>query len=129
MKGRQMPAAAGKQAKGVDAPGKSKGKAAGAGEAVPKARPERPVWLSLMRPKFFLVLGLWLTLFAVFLVLEWAAVYFVVSIIALMVYGTNSKPRKAGKKSAYSVFNPNFERLDGELDPATIDKELRRQLY
>lgn len=109
--------------------GRKAAKAAKADKASAPSTPERPEWLKLLRPRFFLILAVWLLLFAVFIALEWAAVYFFSSLIALMLWNTSTKPRRPGQKSAYSVFNPNFERLDGELDVSTIEKEIRRQMY
>ncbi len=65
---------------------------------------------------------LWATLYALFIKLEFGIVYFVVSL--LVVIYLNTGRRKPGTKSAYSVFNPNVERLQGQLTAEQLEKNL-----
>ncbi|KAF8477466.1 hypothetical protein BDZ91DRAFT_774084, partial [Kalaharituber pfeilii] len=46
--------------------------------------------------------------------------------ILWMMY-VNTGTRKEGDKSAYSLFNDNFEAIDGATNMQDIDRELRRQ--
>lgn len=54
---------------------------------------------------------------------------FVIFSVFFGIYATtenNAHKRRAGEKSAYSVFNKNFEKLDGTFDAEQFDAELRR---
>ncbi len=65
---------------------------------------------------------LWVTLFALFIILEFGAVYFVISLLVIIYLNTGK--RKKGQISAYSVFNPNMERIQGTLTPEHIEKSI-----
>ncbi len=71
--------------------------------------------------KFFL----WLTLFVIFIRIEFGAVYFVVSLLYIMWYSLNRR-RRRNELSAYSVFNPNFEKIQGTFSGEDYDRQLRR---
>jgi len=71
--------------------------------------------------KFFL----WLTLFIIFLRLEFGAVYFIISLLYIMWYSLGSR-RRRNELSAYSVFNPNFEKIPGTFSAEDYDRQLRR---
>ena len=76
---------------------------------------------------FLLKFILWLVLFIIFIKLEFGLVYFIIS----MIYGVYvSTGKKSNKKSlsAYSVFNPNLERLDGTFTSEHVEKSLRNML-
>lgn len=83
---------------------------------------EEPFRLRLIKIalKFFL----WATLFALFIKLEFGIVYFVVSLLVLVYLNTGR--RAPGTKSAYSVFNPNVERIQGQLTAEQLEKNLMR---
>ncbi|XP_045170178.2 SAYSvFN domain-containing protein 1-like [Mercenaria mercenaria] len=68
---------------------------------------------------------LWLCLWKFFIEVGFGAVYFVVSCSYLMYKNTRTEPRQRGQLSAYSVFNPNQERLDGTFTAEQFEKELR----
>jgi hypothetical protein len=68
---------------------------------------------------------LWLCLGKFFIEIGFGAVYFVVSCSYLMYTNTQTEPRRRGQLSAYSVFNPNQERLDGTFTAEQFEKELR----
>lgn len=72
--------------------------------------------------KLALQILLWTILFALFIKLEFGAVYFVISLLFIIYLNTGK--RKKGKISAYSVFNPNVERIQGTLTPEHIEKSL-----
>ena len=68
---------------------------------------------------------IWLLLWGVFIHLGFGAVFLVVSALIFIYFSTRKNPNQDGKLSAYSVFNPNFERLDGTLTGEQFEKELR----
>ena len=74
--------------------------------------------------KLFLKLLLWSLLNALFIRLEFGIVYLVVSSLVLICLNTNVGKKKKGTVSAYSVFNPNLERLPGQLTSEQIEKSL-----
>jgi Flp pilus assembly protein TadB len=72
----------------------------------------------------FLKFILWLILFVIFIKLEFGLVYFIISLI-LVIYLNTSKNKKKGVLSAYSVFNPNLERLNGTFTSDHVEKSIR----
>ncbi|CAF4778645.1 unnamed protein product, partial [Rotaria magnacalcarata] len=58
--------------------------------------------------KFFV----WLTLFLIFIRLEFGAIYFIISLLYVM-WSNLGRRRGRNQLSAYSVFNPNFEKIQG----------------
>jgi hypothetical protein len=75
--------------------------------------------------KILLHFLLWLSLFIIFIRIEFGLVYFVCSLLVIIYLNTNVKRRK-GFLSAYSVFNPNVERLPGQLTSEQLEKSLIR---
>ena len=67
---------------------------------------------------------LWLCFLALFLHLEIAAV-FVCTTGFVLIY-LNLGTRHKSQPSAYSVFNPNCEAIDGTLTGEQFDREIRR---
>jgi len=78
----------------------------------------------LLHPTFLKVI-LWLILWGLFIELEFGAVYFVVSSLYIIYANTRTGPKADGSLSAYSVFNPNYERLEGTFTSEQFEKELR----
>lgn len=68
---------------------------------------------------------LWVCLWKYFIEIGFGAVYFIVTCSYLMYRNTRTGPKEKGKLSAYSVFNPNHERLDGTFTAEQFEKELR----
>ncbi|KAL4706973.1 hypothetical protein ACJJTC_019511 [Scirpophaga incertulas] len=68
---------------------------------------------------------LWLTLYAIFLKLQFGAVFFVVSILVGICLNTRTGPKKKGEVSAYSVFNQNCKSIDGTLKAEQFEREIR----
>lgn len=68
---------------------------------------------------------LWVTFYAVFLKLQFGAVYFVISVLIGIFLNTRTRPRKKGEVSAYSVFNENCTSIDGTLKPEQFEREIR----
>jgi len=69
----------------------------------------------------------WLIGWAVFIHLEFGAVYFIISLMCFVYFTTSNQSAVGGDKgpSAYSVFNVNCERLDGTFTTEQFEKELR----
>ncbi|CAM4836738.1 unnamed protein product [Rotaria magnacalcarata] len=71
--------------------------------------------------KFFV----WLTLFLIFIRLEFGAIYFIISLLYVM-WSNLGRRRGRNQLSAYSVFNPNFEKIQGTFSAEDYDRQLRR---
>lgn len=72
--------------------------------------------------KLILKFLLWATLGALFIKLEFGLVYLICSLLVIIYLNTNVGRR--GPVSAYSVFNPNVQRLykDGQLTAEQLEK-------
>ncbi|XP_048737889.1 SAYSvFN domain-containing protein 1-like [Ostrea edulis] len=55
---------------------------------------------------------------------QFGAVFFVISMIFFIYYNTRTCAKEKHKLSAYSVFNPNCERIDGTFTSEQFEKEL-----
>ena len=73
----------------------------------------------------FLKFLIWLTLFVIFLRLEFGVIYFIISLLYLIWNSLDSR-RRRNELSAYSVFNPNFEKIQGTFSGEDYDRQLRR---
>ena len=75
---------------------------------------------------YFLYFLLWLIGYLLFLEFEFGIVYLTSSIIGVIF--CNLGKREKGTLSAYSVFNPNFERLEGTFTSDDFERTvLHRQ--
>lgn len=72
-----------------------------------------------------LYLLLWSTVYVISIQLEFGTVYLMISVLVFIYYNTRSGPKKKGEISAYSVFNPNCEPIDGTLKPEQFEQEIR----
>lgn len=82
-----------------------------------------PPWLSITLYALYTLL--WATLMGIAVQLEFGAVFFILSLLVLMWLNTRTKKKKPGEPSAYSVFNPNCEAIDGTIKPEQFESELR----
>lgn len=73
----------------------------------------------------FLKFLIWLTLFVIFIRLEFGIIYFIISLLYFIWNSLDSRRRRNGL-SAYSVFNPNFEKIQGTFSGEDYDRQLRR---
>lgn len=73
-------------------------------------------------PPQWIVFGVWAVLQKLSNAHEWGVVFFIASLIALIFANLNYGERAPGL-SAYSVMNPNCERLAGTLDAAEVRRE------
>ena len=69
---------------------------------------------------------IWLTLFGIFIRLEFGAVYFIFSLFYLIWTNLGRRRRRSNELSAYSVFNRNFVKLQGTFSAEDYDRQLRR---
>jgi hypothetical protein len=69
--------------------------------------------MDFLSTKNIIIFILWYSLYRLFLKYNFGAVYFMLTIIALIFM--NLGQRKPGELSAYSVFNPNHERILGTM--------------
>lgn len=72
--------------------------------------------------KGILVFLLWLIFLIIFLKLEFGVVYFIISVLIGIYFNTGR--RRPGTKSAYSVFNPNVERLQGQITAEQLQQSM-----
>ncbi|KAG5324741.1 SMDC1 protein, partial [Acromyrmex heyeri] len=79
----------------------------------------------LKRVIYLLYFLLWATLYMIALEYEFGAVYFILSALIFICLNTRSGPKRRGEPSAYSVFNPNCEAIEGTLDASQFEKEIR----
>ena len=68
---------------------------------------------------------LWLALFGFFVEIEFGVVFFLSSVFYFMYTSMTRRKRKSSELSAYSVFNKNFERIEGTLTADQFERELR----
>lgn len=99
-------------------------------EATPPPRPPPPQPLtprdrSLLTSITLLKVLLWLVLLGLFVELEFGLAYFVLSLFYWMYVGMRGPEEKTqGEKSAYSVFNPGCEAIQGSLTAEQLEREL-----
>lgn len=79
-------------------------------------------WLSLAAT--LLKVLLWITLFAISVMYEFGAAFFLCTAIPIMYYNTSTRRRVQGEPSAYSVFNANCEAIEGTLTAEKLQKEM-----
>ncbi|PSN46118.1 SAYSvFN domain-containing protein 1 [Blattella germanica] len=85
--------------------------------------PEDWSWLTII--SYVLYILLWATLYAIAIQMEFGTVFLVVSILYGIWRNTRTGPKKQGEVSAYSVFNPNCEAIDGTLKAEQFEREIR----
>lgn len=92
-------------------------------EALPSTQTSR--WNAVTITEVILQVTLWFTMWAFFTHLEFGAPYFVISLIYVLYRSLRTGPKEENRLSAYSVFNPNCERLDGTFTAEQFERELR----
>lgn len=75
--------------------------------------------------KFLMNVFVWCCLFRYAVYIEFGAVFLLLSGFYLIWTNTRTCPKKGDEMSAYSVFNPNCERIEGTLDAEQFEKEIR----
>lgn len=84
-----------------------------------------PKSLLLKRLIYVLYFVLWATLYFIAIKVEFGAIYFIVSGLFFVYFNTRTKPKRPGEVSAYSVFNPNCEAIDGTLNAEQFERQIR----
>ncbi|KAG8546337.1 hypothetical protein GDO81_019205 [Engystomops pustulosus] len=85
-----------------------------------------PVDSSMWKVVLLLKVLLWLALLGLFVELEFGLAYFLLSMFYWLYEGTRRPGRrKEGEKSAYSVFNPGCEAIQGTLTAEQFERELQ----
>lgn len=116
----------------------------------PTARPKAPLWGAFMKyitkkihqsqtltriseaipalPVFgwviFLKALLWTILLGLFVELEFATVYILISAFVFLYANTRTREKLKNEPSAYSVFNQNCERIQGSLTAEQFESEI-----
>lgn len=92
----------------------------------------RPSIIDTYTKTDWIILGLkfimWLLLFKIFILLEFGAVFFIFSAFVFIWYNMRSGPKRKGEISAYSVFNPNCEMIDGTFTAEQFERELLHKM-
>ncbi|KAM4692961.1 SAYSvFN domain-containing protein 1 [Discoglossus pictus] len=87
--------------------------------------PVQPSQNSLLSITLLLKILIWLILLGLFVELEFGLAYFIVSMFYWLYQGTRkSGQKKQGEKSAYSVFNPGCEAIQGTVTAEQLQREL-----
>lgn len=66
----------------------------------------------------------WATLYAIAIQLKFGAVFFMFSCLIGIYLNTRTGPKLENEPSAYSVFNPNMESIDGTLKAEQFEREI-----
>lgn len=74
---------------------------------------------------FTLKCVLWCLLQALFVEIQFGVVFFVASCLFFIVFSLWGSKRKESELSAYSVFNKNFEKIEGTLTAEQFEREIR----
>lgn len=78
-------------------------------------------WLTITL--YFLYFVLWINIYLIFIQLEFGYVYLVLSGLFFIYFNTRTGPKKEGEISAYSVFNPGCEAIEGTLKAEQLERE------
>ena len=81
--------------------------------------PSGSVYLTLLK------ILLWALLWGFFIEVGFGAVFFITSLLYLIITSLRGSRRKPWEPSAYSVFNRNFEAIEGTLSAEQFERELR----
>ncbi len=68
---------------------------------------------------------LWMALFIVFIKIEFGGPFFIISLSVILYKSMKPGSRKKDEPSAYSVFNPNCESIDGLVSKGQHEAELQ----
>ncbi|XP_075065221.1 SAYSvFN domain-containing protein 1-like [Mixophyes fleayi] len=95
-------------------------------EEVQADNEDQPSDRSVRRITLLLKFLLWLVLLGLFVELEFGLAYFILSMFYWLYEGTRGpSQRQKGEKSAYSVFNPGCESIQGTLTAEQFERELQ----
>ena len=74
---------------------------------------------------FGVKLALWVILYLLCLEFEIGAIFIIISAFYIIFSNLSNRQKKHWEPSAYSVFNPNCEAIDGTINPEQFEKEIR----
>ncbi|KAJ8925770.1 hypothetical protein NQ315_009618 [Exocentrus adspersus] len=74
---------------------------------------------------FILCFVLWVTVYAIFIKLQFGTVYLILSALLGIYLNTRTGPKAKDEVSAYSVFNKGCESIDGTLKAEQFEREIR----
>lgn len=89
-------------------------------DVAPSASNDNIQWLI-----FGLKVALSITLYLLCLKLEIGALFVIVFAFYIILSNLSNRRKKHSEPSAYSVFNPNCEAIDGTINPEQFEKEIR----
>lgn len=70
-------------------------------------------------------LVIWLLTFALFIKFEFGAIFFLVSVMYFIYSNTRTGSKNTDEPSAYSVFNPDCQRITGTFTAEQFEQQLR----
>ncbi|KAK6621595.1 hypothetical protein RUM44_001402 [Polyplax serrata] len=78
-------------------------------------------WSNMLLYALYFVL--WVIFYLIAIQLEFGYVYLVLSGLVFIYFNTRTGPKKEGEISAYSVFNPGCEAIEGTLKAEQLERE------
>lgn len=85
---------------------------------------ESEPWTAMDWAILFVKAMVYVTLQTIAVLEQFGAVFFMLFLFYLMWVGLSDKKRKPDQLSAYSVFNPNFEQIEGTVNAQKLQAEL-----
>ncbi|ORX82948.1 hypothetical protein BCR32DRAFT_292337 [Anaeromyces robustus] len=82
---------------------------------------------TIFTKKNIIIFSIWLVLQIIFSFFEFGTLFLIISIGIFIYMNTSTEEKDPNKKSAYSVFNKNCERLDGQITTETFEKQIYRR--
>lgn len=87
------------------------------------AEPNQESWKYFIL-KWSLYTVIWISLFMYFIMIQFGAVFFTLSVLVGIYLNTRTRPKKNGEVSAYSVFNSNCQSINGTLDAEQLQRQM-----
>ena len=81
--------------------------------------PSTPMYMTLLKAL------LWLLLWGFFVEVGFGAIFFITSLLYFIIVSLRGSKRRPWEPSAYSVFNKDFESIEGTLSAEQFERELR----
>eukprot|EP00045_Choanoeca_perplexa_P015075 m.182290 g.182290 ORF g.182290 m.182290 type:complete len:140 (-) comp16883_c0_seq1:3058-3477(-) len=98
-------------------------------QAAPSSGTHRTVSAPLSKLDYALYATIYITLQLLFNYLELGAAFFCVAGCVFMYIFTSEGQRRPGELSPYSVFNKDFQAIQGTFDAAKMEREMRYGMY
>lgn len=87
------------------------------------AEPNQESWTYFI-VKWTVYTVIWISLFMYFIMIQFGAVFFTVSVLVGIYLNTRTRPKKSGEVSAYSVFNRDCQSIDGTLNAEQLQRQM-----